>query len=197
MKRNSRRLCGWIVLVVIALAVGMIGAGERFPPNGPLAFLSAQIRALFVEADQLAAENDDQQEQIDQLTDTLCALSVLTDNPAPPELCEIVVTELCGCQREVIDCECDPGLFFELESCESGSFPSLDPVPGPGERPPPQCTVFEGCRGTFTRIAAGDEASVEVVAECSGPSGGDDCECGSHQCGSSVCCNDCCQLGGC
>ena len=53
MKRNSKRLSRWIVLAVIALSVGMIGASERLPPEGPLAFLSAQIHALFVEADQL------------------------------------------------------------------------------------------------------------------------------------------------
>ncbi len=114
MKRNSRRLSGWIVLAVIALSVGMIGAGEQLPPKGPLSFLYAQIHALFVEADQLAANSDDQQEQIDQLTGTVCGLSVLTGNPAPPELCEVVVTAVCACERYVRDCRCDSGRFFEL-----------------------------------------------------------------------------------
>ncbi len=168
MKRDNRRGSGWIVLVVIALSVGMIGAGERLPPEGPLAILYDQFHALFVEAGLLAAENDDQQEQIDQLTGTVCGLSVLTGNPAPPELCETVVTAFCACERDVIECHCDPGPFFELESCESGRFPSPDPMPEPGEGPPPRCTLFDGCQGTFTRIAAGDEASVDVEAVCSG-----------------------------
>ncbi len=37
MKRNSRRLSGWIIVAVIALSVGMIGAADRLPPEGPLA----------------------------------------------------------------------------------------------------------------------------------------------------------------
>ncbi len=194
MKRNSRRLSRWIVLAVIALSVGMIGAGKQFPPEGPLAFFYAQIHALFAEADQLAAESDSQQEQIDQLTGTLCGLSVLTDNPTPPEFCEGIVTTTCACEWDVTECECDPGDFFELESCESGSFPH----PDFGEQPPPKCGIVDGCRGTFTRIAAGDEASVEVEAECEGGdvcSGCDpcpECDCGCDEEG--ICINDCCGL---
>ena len=161
MKRSSKRLSGWIVLAVIALSVGMIGAGERPPPNGPLGFLYGQIHALFIEADQLAAKSDDQQEQIDQLTGTLCGLSVLTGNPAPPELCETVVTAICGCEEEVA-CACDSGPYFEQESCESESFPH----PAHGEDPPPKCGTVKGCRGTFTRIAAGDVGSIEVDPSC-------------------------------
>jgi hypothetical protein len=173
MKRNSKRLSGWIVLAVIALSVGMIGAREQFPPEGPLGFLYGQIHALFVEADQLAVKSDDQQEQIDQLTGTVCGLSALTGNPAPPELCEVVVTAVCGPDRYVRECHCDPGPgpFFELESCESAGdfhFPCPNPTPDPGEGPPPKCDRLEGCRGTFTRIAAGDVGSIEVEAECGG-----------------------------
>ena len=194
MKRNGKRLSGWIALAVIALSVGMIGAGEQLPPEGPLAFLYAQIHALFVQADQLAAKSDDQQEQIDQLTGTVCGLSVLTGNPAPPELCEVVITAVCTCDQDVRDCRCDSGPFFELESCESGFFPSPDPTPEHGEGPPAKCTLFEGCRGTFTRIAAGDEANVEVEAECGGDCSGCACpaECGPwgcYPCGASLCCN--------
>jgi hypothetical protein len=194
MKRNSRRLSGWIVLVVIALAVGMIGASERLPPKGPLAFLYAQIHALFVEADDLAAESDNQQEQIDQLTSTLCGLSVLTDNPTPPEFCEGIVTAVCGCEQDLIDCLCEPGDFFELESCESGSFPH----PDFGEQPPPKCWVVEGCRGTFTRIAAGDAANIEVEAECEGTnpggSGGDRCPECDHGCDEEGVCRSGCLI---
>jgi hypothetical protein len=201
MKRNSRRLSSWIVVAVIALSVGMIGASEQLPPEGPLALLYAQIHALFVEAGLLAAESNDQQEQIDQLTGTLCGLSVLTGNPAPPELCEVVVTEICRCQLEVADCDCDPGPFFDLESCESGYFPSPYPTPEPGGGdPPPKCTLFKGCRGTFTRTAAGDEASAKVEAECSGGNPGDDCpaECAwGCAAGSSVCLGGCHFGGGC
>jgi hypothetical protein len=161
MKRNSKRLSGWIVLGVIALSVGMIGAREQFPPEGPLGFLYAQIHALFVEADQLAVKSDEQQEQIDQLTGTVCGMSVLTGNPAPPELCEIVVTDLCGCEQ-LVECACDPGPFFELENCESESFPH----PALGGSPPPKCGTVKGCRGTFTRIAAGDAGSIEVDPTC-------------------------------
>ncbi len=162
MKRNSRRLSSWIVVAVIALSVGMIGAGEWRPPEGPLALLYAQIHALFVEADQLAAESDSQQDQIDQLTVAVCGLSVLTDNPTPPEFCEGVVTTTCGCEWDVKDCHCDPGRFFELESCESGSFPH----PQFGEVPPPRCAIVDGCQGTFTRIASGDVGSIEVDPNC-------------------------------
>ena len=157
MKRNRRRLSGWIVLAVIALSVGMIGAGERLPPKGPWALLYTQIHALFVEVDQLAAESEGQQEQIDQLTGTICGLSVLTGNPAPPEFCETVVTAVCECD-ERIECACDPGPYFELETCESGSFPH----PDFGEVPPPRCGMVNGCRGTFTRIASGDVGGIEV-----------------------------------
>ena len=198
MKRNSRRLSRWIVLAVIALSVGMIGASERLPPEGPLAFLYAQIHALFIEAGLLAAESDDQQEQIDQLTIAMCGLSVLTDNPTPPEFCEGVVTTTCGCEQDLIDCLCEPGPDFVLESCE---WPESFPHPDFGEQPPPKCGVVEGCRGTFTRIAAGDAASIEVEAECEGtdpgPSGGcrfGPCACG---CDGEGICNDCCQLSGC
>jgi hypothetical protein len=163
MKRNSRRLSGWIVVAVIALSVGMIGASEQLPPEGPLALLYAQIHALFVEAGLLAAESNDQQEQIDQLTGTVCGLSVLTGNPAPPELCETAVTAICACEQTV-DCACDPGLYFEQESCESADFPH----PNVGENPPPKCGIVKGCRGTFTRIAAGDVGSIEVDPNCAG-----------------------------
>ena len=74
MKRNSRRLSRWIVLTVIALSVGMIGASEQFPPEGPLAFLSAQIHALFIEAGLLAAESADQQPQSEPRLVTALAL---------------------------------------------------------------------------------------------------------------------------
>ena len=162
MKRNSRRLSGWIVLVVIALSVGLIGAAERVPPEGPLALLYAQIHALFVETGLLAAESDDQQEQIDQLTGTVCGLSVLTGNPAPPELCEVVATAICECEQKV-ECVCDPGgSHLELESCESAFFPH----PEFGEVPPPKCEIVDGCRGTFTRIASGDVGSIEVDPNC-------------------------------
>jgi hypothetical protein len=199
MKRNSRRLSRWIVLAVIALSVGMIGAGKQFPPEGPLAFFYAQIHALFAEADQLAAESDSQQEQIDQLTGTLCGLSVLTGNPAPPELCEIVVTDLCGCQQDLIDCLCESEPFFELESCE---WPESFPHPNFGEVPPPKCGIVDGCRGTFTRIAAGDAANIEVEAECEGtnppPSGGG-CLFGpcDHGCNVEGVCFSGCSFGGC
>ena len=190
MKRNNRLRPGWIVLAVIALSVGMIGAGKQFPPEGPLAFLYAQVHALFVETGLLAAESNDQQEQIDQLTSTVCGLSVLTGNPAPPELCEVVVTALCGCE-EPVDCVCDPGPYFEEESCESASFPH----PDFGEGPPPKCGIVDGCRGTFTRIAAGDVGSIEVDPNCDpigpGPSGDcpAECEFDCFPCGSSMCCN--------
>ncbi len=134
-------------------------ASEQLPPEGPLAVLYAQIHALFVEAGLLAAESDDQQEQIDQLT----------GNPAPPELCETAVTAICACEQTV-DCACDPGPYFELESCESASFPH----PDFGEVPPPKCGAVAGCQGTFTRIAAGDVGSIEVDPNCAG-GGGDDC----------------------
>jgi hypothetical protein len=198
MNRNSKRLSGWIVLAVIALSVGMIGAGEQPPPKGPLGFLYGQIHALFVEADQLAVKSDDQQEQIDQLTGTVCGLSALTGNPAPPELCEVVVTAVCASIYDLaFECSCDPGPFFELESCESaGDFPSPCLTPDPGEAPP-KCDWLEGCRGTFTRIAAGDETSIEVEArcgnECSGPGcGGCPSECQGHcvDCDSGLCCQD-------
>jgi hypothetical protein len=87
----------------------------------------------------------------------------------------------------VKDCDCDPGLLFELESCELGSFPH----PNFGKVPPPKCGIVDGCRGTFTRIAAGDEASVDVEARCSG--GCSDCIPCPPECvwrcppGSSVC----------
>jgi hypothetical protein len=187
MKRNSRRLSRWIVLAVIALSVGMIGAGEQFPPKGPLAFLYGQIHVLFVEAGLLAAESDDQQEQIDQLTGTLCGLSVLTGNPAPPELCETVVTAVCECEEQV-ECRCDPGPFFEQESCESGSFPH----PQFGEVPPPKCGIVDGCRGTFTRIAAGDVGSIEVDPNCKPKDGGCSGGCGCPaDCDSGLCLPGC------
>ena len=116
MKRNSKRLSGWIVLAVIALSVGMIGAGEHFPPGGPLAFIYSQIDALFVDADH-------QQEQIDQLTEAVCGLSVLTDSPTLPLFCAPDQDDddgpgssggcsdpcECGCSGGVcIPCSCDP-----------------------------------------------------------------------------------------
>jgi len=182
MKRNNKRLSGWIVLAVIALSVGIIGASEQFPPKGPLGFLYGQIRALFVEADQLAAESDDQQDQIDQLTVAVCGLSVLTDNPTPPEFCEGVVTAVCGCEVEVIDCLCEPGPNFVLESCE---WPESFPHPDFGEDLPPKCGTVEGCRGTFTRIAEGDAGDIKVDATCkqeTPPSGTSRCPPGCHVC---------------
>jgi hypothetical protein len=161
-KRNSRRLSGWIVLVVIALSVGMIGAAERLPPEGPLALLYAQIQALFAESGELAAESDDQQAQINQLRRAVCGLSTVAGGPTHPEFCEVVVTT-CGCEQTV-DCACDPGPYFELESCESASFPH----PDFGEVPPPKCGAVAGCQGTFTRIAAGDVGSIEVDPNCAG-----------------------------
>ncbi len=159
MKRSSTFLVGIFLLVM--LSIGLIGAGERLLPEGPLALLYDQIHALFVEAGLLAAESDDQQAQIDQLTGTVCGLSVLTGNPAPPELCETAVTAICACEQTV-DCACDPGPYFELESCESASFPH----PNFGEVPPPKCGAVAGCQGTFTRIAAGDVGSIEVDPNC-------------------------------
>ncbi len=200
MKRNSRRLSGWIVVVVIALSFGMIGAGERVPPEGPLALLYAQIHALFVETGLLAAESNDQQEQIDQLAVAMCELSVLTGNPAPPELCEVVATTICGCEEQV-ECVCDPGPYFELESCESVELVSCEsasfPHPDFGVVPPPKCDTVNGCRGTFTRIAAGDAGSIEVEAECSGGSSGRDPPCPECECGcdaEGICIIDCCGL---
>ena len=193
MKRNSRRLSRWIVLAVIPLSIGLIGAGERLPPEGPLASLYAQIHALFVETGLLAAESNDQQEQIDQLAVTMCELSALTGNPAPPELCEVVVTEVCDFDESVV-CVCDPGPgdYFELESCEFASFPH----PKFGEVPPPKCGIVDGCRGTFTRIAVGDVGSIEVNPNCepeTGCSGGCDCpaECAwGCEAGTTVCLPD-------
>jgi hypothetical protein len=181
MKRTSTFLFGIFLLVM--LSVGMIGAGERLPPEGPLALLYDQIHALFVEAGLLAAESDDQQEQIDQLTATVCGLSVATGNPASPELCEVVVTEICEFD-ESVECVCYPGDHFELVSCEPGCFPH----PDFGEDPPPKCDTVNGCRGTFTRTEAGDVGTIEVDPNCKpggdGVSGGkpcpDGCLCGSN-----------------
>jgi hypothetical protein len=130
---------------------------------------------------------DSQRQQIDHRA--VCGLSAQSGNPTHPDLCEVVITETCGCGEVSGDvCACDPGPYFELESCELGSFPH----PDSGEVPPPKCGTVAGCRGTFTRIASGDVGSIEVEPNCdSGPSGGDDCECGFHLCGPSVCCNDC------
>ncbi len=186
MKRNTKRLSGWILLAVIPLAIGLIGAGERLPPEGPLAQLYDQIHALFIETGLLAAESNDQQEQIDQLTVAVCELSALTDNPAHPELCEVVVTEICEFE-ESVECVCDPGDYFELESCEPvelvSCYPGSFPHPDFGVDPPPKCDTVNGCRGTFTRIAAGDVGSIEVDPNCEGGggcSGGCSCpsECG-------------------
>ena len=189
MKRNRRRMSGWIVVAVIALSVGLIGADERVPPEGPLALLYAQIHALFVETGLLAAESNDQQEQIDHLTSTVCELSVLTGNPAPPELCEVVVTAVCAFIGETAsECSCDPGPFFELESCESvqlvSCYPGSFSHPDFGEDTPPKCDTVNACRGTFTRTAAGDVGSIVVDPNCTGgrcPPGGrpcpDGCQC--------------------
>ena len=183
MKRNSRRLSGWIIVAVIALSVGMIGAGERLPPEGPLAQLYDQIHALFIETGELEAESDDQQAQINQLRRAVCGLSTVAGSPTHPEFCEVVVTT-CACQQTV-DCACDPGPYFELESCESASFPH----PDFGEDPPPKCGTVAGCQGTFTRIAAGDPESIEVDPNCKGDESGgkpcpDGCLCG---CIGSIC----------
>jgi hypothetical protein len=179
MKRNSRRLSGWIVIAMIPLAIGLIGAGERLPPEGPLAQLYAQIHALFVETGLLAAESNDQQEQIDQLTVAVCELSALTGNPTHPEFCEVVVTEICEFE-ESVECVCDPGRYFELESCESVELVSCEsasfPHPGFGVVPPPKCDTVNGCRGTFTRIAAGDVRSIEVDPNCKGDDGCPGCD---------------------
>ena len=180
MKRNNRRRPGWVVLVVIALSAGMIGAAEQVPPEGPLALFYAQIHALFVETGLLAAESDDQQAQIDQLTSTVCGLSAFTGNPAPPELCEVVVTEICDL-NESVECVCYPGDDFELESCEPVELESCEsasfPDPDFGEVPPPKCDTVNGCRGTFTRTAAGDVGNIVVDPNCAGdgPSGGGTC----------------------
>ena len=187
MKRNSRHVSRWIVVAVIALSVGMIGASERLPPEGPLASLYAQIHALFVEAGLLAAESNDQQEQIDQLTVAVCELSALTDNPPHPELCEVVVTEVCGFEQSA-RCDCYPGDYFELESCEPFETVICEsasiPQPDFGEDTPPKCDTVNACRGTFTRIAAGDVGSIVVDPNCTGggcPPGGrpcpDGCQC--------------------
>jgi hypothetical protein len=84
-----------------------------------------------------------------------------------------------------VECACDPGLYFEVESCESGSFPH----PDLGESPPPSCGIVDGCQGTFTRVASGDAASVDVISTCFGETSGscdpsDLCECG---CSAGVC----------
>ena len=189
MKRTSTFLVGIFLLVMVS--VGMIGAGERLPPEGPLAQLYAQIHALFVEKGLLAAESNDQQEQIDQLTVAVCELSVLTGNPTHPELCEVVVTEICEFEESVA-CVCDPGPYFELESCESFELVSCEsasfPHPDFGVVPPPKCDTVNGCRGTFTRTAAGDVGSIEVDPNCEGGFGcpgcsrpcppPDECPCG-------------------
>ena len=163
MKRTSTFLFGIFLLVM--LSVGMIGAGERLLPEGPLALLYAQIQALFAESGELAAENDDQQAQINQLKRAVCGLSTVAGGPTHPEFCEVVVTT-CECE-EVVECACDPGPNFELEICESGSFPH----PQLGEVPPPKCGTVAGCQGTFTRIAAGDVGSIEVDPNCEPPDG--------------------------
>jgi len=164
MKRTSAFLFGIFLLVM--LSVGMIGAGERPPPEGPLALLYAQIQALFAESDELAAESDDQQAQINQLRRAVCGLSTVAGGPTHPEFCEVVVTT-CECE-EVVECACDPGPDFELESCEPASFPH----PNLGEVPPPKCGAVAGCKGTFTRTAAGDVGSIAVGASCKPEDGG-------------------------
>ena len=190
MKRNSRRLSRWIVVAVIALSVGMIGASEQLPPEGPLAVLYAQIHALFVETGLLAAESDDQQAQINQLRRAVCGLSTVAGSLTHPEFCEVVVTTCFRECDEVVECACDPGLNFELESCESVSFPH----PDFGEDPSPKCETVAGCQGTFTRIAAGDVGKIAVDPNCRPPiipcSGGCECpaEClWSCPAGSTVC----------
>ena len=145
------------VIVLFGLCMGLIGAGGEFQcARGVVAFLQSEIAAL-------ASATADQQEQIDQLTGALCGLSVQTGNPAPAELCELVVTVACESSKDVSSCECDPGALFVLESCETDY--SLPCVAEPGG---PPCRPLEGCRATFTRIAAGDDTSVEVLANCSG-----------------------------
>ena len=104
MKRNSRRLSGWIVVAVIALSVGMIGASEQLPPEGPLASLYAQIHALFVETGLLAAESDDQQEQIDQLTGTggnLTAVSQRAGHSRTSMTADVYAHAVEGMQKEL------------------------------------------------------------------------------------------------
>ncbi|MBW2579016.1 MAG: hypothetical protein JRE38_13280 [Deltaproteobacteria bacterium] len=160
MKRTSTFLFGIFLLVM--LSVGMIGAGERLPPEGPLAQFYDQIHALFVETGLLAAESNDQQEQIDQLKRAVCGLSTVAGGPTHPEFCEVVVTT-CEC-FQTADCACDPGPDFELESCESASFPH----PSLGKIPPPKCGTVAGCQGTFTRTAAGDVGDIEVNPHCGG-----------------------------
>ncbi len=172
MKRTSTFLVGIFLLVM--LSVGLIGAAERVPPEGPLALLYAQIHAMFVETGLLAAESDDQQAQINQLRRAVCGLSTVAGSLTHPEFCEVVVTTCFRECDEVVECACDPWLNFELESCESVSFPH----PDFGEVPPPKCGTVSGCRGTFTRIAAGDVGSIEVDPNCEPeaplPSGGGD-----------------------
>jgi len=179
MKRTSTFLFGIFLLVM--LSVGMIGAGERLPPEGPLAHFYTQIHALFIETGELEAESDDQQAQINQLRRAVCGLSTVAGSLTHPEFCEVVVTT-CECD-EAVQCACDPGLNFELESCESGSFPH----PDFGESPGPICATVDGCQGTFTRTAAGDAENIEVDPNCTPkgpqPSGEkpcpDGCLCGS------------------
>jgi hypothetical protein len=166
MKCNSRRLSGWIVLAVITLSIGLIGAGERLPPEGPLAQLYAQIHELFIETGELEAESDDQQVQINQLRRAVCGLSGVAGSPTHPEFCEVVVT-ICECEERV-ECACDPGLNFELESCESRSFPH----PDFGESPPPKCGTVAGCQGTFTGTTPGDVGNIKVDPNCKPKDGG-------------------------
>jgi hypothetical protein len=116
----------------------------------------------------------------------VCGLSVQSGNPTHPDLCEVVITETCGCDEVLGDaCACDSGPYFELVSCEVGSFPH----PDSGEVPPPKCGTVAGCRGTFTRTAPGDVGSIEVKPNCdpeTPPSGGcsEPCDCG---CSAGVC----------
>ena len=188
MKRTRTFFFGIFLLVM--LSVGMIGAGERLPPEGPLAQLYAQIHALFNETGELEAESDEQQTQINQLRRAVCGLSTVAGSLTHPEFCEVVVTT---CFREcdkVVECACDPGLNFELESCESVSFPH----PDFGESPPPKCGTVSGCRGTFTRIAAGDVENIEVNPNCEAegppPSGTPPCNplcpCGCNSSGNCI-----------
>jgi hypothetical protein len=152
--------------ILLVLLFGVIGA------NGKCDLAMRIWAELQQQIDDMQGQIDSQRQQIDHLTGAVCGLSAQSGNPTHPDLCEVVITETCGCGEVSGDV----------------SFPH----PDSGEVPPPKCGTVAGCRGTFTRIASGDVGSIEVEPNCdSGPSGGDDCECGFHLCGSSVCCNDC------
>ncbi len=171
--RIRRSLKGCFLLVLL---FGMIGANGKCD-------LAMRIWAdLQQQIDDNQEQIDSQQQQIDQLTGAVCELSVLTGNPTHPEFCEVVVTEICDF-NESVACVCYPGDDFELESCEPVELQSCEsasfPHPDFGVDPPPKCDTVNGCRGTFTRTAAGDVGSIEVDPNCAG---GDGCSGCSRPC---------------